>query len=104
MIVNTSGTVRIINIDNNLNFHTFWLGSTMLVMNAVCFENIIDTRVEEQIDMIIRGRLIMSILFGVHGQTQTSDHVLFSFPPAGAKTPSSVSILGIIVVVTTPAF
>ncbi|MEO6356145.1 MAG: zinc carboxypeptidase, partial [Ferruginibacter sp.] len=42
VIVNTLGTGRIINIDNNPNFRAFWLGGTKLMMNAIFFGKIID--------------------------------------------------------------
>jgi hypothetical protein len=42
VIVNTVGTGRIINIDNNPNFRAFWLGGTKLMMNAIFFGKIID--------------------------------------------------------------
>ena len=42
VIVNTGGTGRIINIDNNPNFRAFWLGGTKLMMNAIFFGKIID--------------------------------------------------------------
>jgi hypothetical protein len=42
VIVNTSGSGRIINIDNNPNFRAFWLGGTKLMMNAIFFGKIID--------------------------------------------------------------
>ena len=42
VIVNTSGSGRIINIDNNPNFRAFWLGGTKLMMNAIFFSKIID--------------------------------------------------------------
>jgi hypothetical protein len=42
VIVNTVGTGRIINIDNNPNFRAFWLGGTRLMMNAIFFGKIID--------------------------------------------------------------
>ncbi|MDB5276504.1 MAG: zinc carboxypeptidase [Ferruginibacter sp.] len=42
VIVNTVGTGRIINIDNNPNFRAFWLGGTRLMMNAIFFAKIID--------------------------------------------------------------
>jgi len=50
VIVNTLGSGRIINIDNNPNFRAFWLGGTKLMMNAIFFGKIIDAasgRVEE---------------------------------------------------------
>ncbi len=42
VIVNTVGSGRVINIDNNPNFRAFWLGGTKLMMNAVFFAKIID--------------------------------------------------------------
>lgn len=42
VVVNTLGTGRIINIDNNPNFRAFWLGGTRLMMNAIFFGKIID--------------------------------------------------------------
>ncbi len=42
VIVNTVGSGRIINIDNNPNFRAFWLGGTKLMMNAIFFGKIID--------------------------------------------------------------
>ncbi len=50
VIVNTLGSGRIINIDNNPNFRAFWLGGTKLMMNAIFFGKIIEAergRVEE---------------------------------------------------------
>ena len=50
VVVNTLGTGRIINIDNNPNFRAFWLGGTRLMMNAIFFGKIIDAtsaKVEE---------------------------------------------------------
>jgi hypothetical protein len=48
VIVNTLGSGRIINIDNNPNFRAFWLGGTKLMMNAIFFGKIIEAE---------RGRL-----------------------------------------------
>jgi hypothetical protein len=42
VIVNTVGSGRIINIDNNPNFRAFWLGGIKLMMNAIFFGKIID--------------------------------------------------------------
>jgi hypothetical protein len=42
VVVNTVGSGRIINIDNNPNFRAFWLGGTKLMMNAIFFAKIID--------------------------------------------------------------
>lgn len=42
VIVNTLGSGRIINLDNNPNFRAFWLGGTKLMMNAIFFAKIID--------------------------------------------------------------
>jgi hypothetical protein len=42
VIVNTTGSGRIINIDNNPNFRAFWLGGTKLMMNAIFFGKVID--------------------------------------------------------------
>ena len=42
VIVNTVGSGRIINMDNNPNFRAFWLGGSKLMMNAVFFGKIID--------------------------------------------------------------
>ncbi|GAB2833697.1 M14 family metallopeptidase [Ferruginibacter profundus] len=42
VIVNTVGSGRIINIDNNPNFRAFWLGGTRLMMNAIFFGKVID--------------------------------------------------------------
>lgn len=42
VIVNTVGSGRVINIDNNPNFRAFWLGGTKLMMNAIFFGKIID--------------------------------------------------------------
>ena len=50
VIVNTLGSGRIINMDNNPNFRAFWLGGTKLMMNAIFFGKIIEAergRVEE---------------------------------------------------------
>ena len=50
VIVNTIGSGRIINIDNNPNLRAFWLGGSKLMMNAIFFGKIIDaasTRTEE---------------------------------------------------------
>jgi hypothetical protein len=42
VIVNTVGSGRIINIDNNPNFRAFWLGGSKLMMNAIFFGKVID--------------------------------------------------------------
>ncbi len=42
VIVNTLGTGRVINIDNNPNFRAFWLGSSKLFLNAIFFGKNID--------------------------------------------------------------
>ncbi|HMI79653.1 MAG TPA: hypothetical protein VK484_12720, partial [Ferruginibacter sp.] len=42
VVVNTSGSGRIINIADNPNFRAFWLGGTKLMMNAIFFGKIID--------------------------------------------------------------
>lgn len=42
VIVNTLGSGRIINLDNNPNFRAFWLGGTKLMMNAIFFAKIIN--------------------------------------------------------------
>jgi len=50
VIVNTSGSGRVINIADNPNFRAFWLGGTKLMMNAIFFGKIISaasTRSEE---------------------------------------------------------
>jgi hypothetical protein len=42
VVVNVSGSGRIINIADNPNFRAFWLGGTKLMMNAIFFGKIID--------------------------------------------------------------
>jgi hypothetical protein len=42
VLVNTVGTGRVINIDNNPNFRGFWLGGTKLFMNAIFYGRLID--------------------------------------------------------------
>ncbi len=42
VVVNTSGSGRVINIAENPNFRAFWLGGAKLFMNAIFFGRIID--------------------------------------------------------------
>ncbi len=41
VLVNSVGSGRVINIDNNPNFRAFWLGGTKLFMNAIFFGNLV---------------------------------------------------------------
>jgi hypothetical protein len=50
VVVNTSGSGRIISIADNPNFRAFWLGGSKLLMNSVFFSKLIDpssARVED---------------------------------------------------------
>jgi hypothetical protein len=42
VVVNTSGTGRIISIADNPNLRAFWLGGTKLMMNAIFFARVIE--------------------------------------------------------------
>ena len=42
VLVNTSGSGRVINIADNPNFRGFWLGGSKLFMNAIFFFCLID--------------------------------------------------------------
>ena len=42
VVVNTSGTGRVISIADNPNLRAFWLGGTKLMMNAIFFGRVIE--------------------------------------------------------------